>query len=185
MTKTSSLAALALAAALSACGKAPGVYDLAVHDAYEKLFYNKLEDFSFAQQCGILIHLRAEGVPDQSVTWHVYSSGVEMLNFTARLTPAGDDRTKVDIEVSKDPDGTEAYSGDKTYRRPALAQPVRPAIAEAVAAVLKGRPYDKSRVPPPPEADTVCNVQRAGLESGRTFHVDDEPGTSTRRGGVR
>src|SRR5215212_5159439 len=115
MIRLNSLAALALAAALSGCGNGPGVYDLSVHDAYEKLYYSKLEDFAFDQQCGILIHLQPEGVPDQSVTWYVYSSGVAMLNFTAKLTPVGDKQTKVDIEISKDPDGTEAYSGGKTY----------------------------------------------------------------------
>jgi hypothetical protein len=175
------LAAILLVAALaSSCGRGPGVYDLSVHDAYARLAENKLEDFSFAQQCGILIHLEPEGLQDQSVTWHVYSSGQEMLSFTARLTPQGEKRTKVDIDVSKDSNGGEAYSGDDTYVRPALRQPLRPALAEAIDAALEGRKFDAERVPKPDQADTVCNVQRNGLEAGHRFSVDDEPGTWTR-----
>jgi hypothetical protein len=173
-------AILMVAALLSGCGRGPGVYDLSVHDAYERLAQNTLEDFSFAQQCGILIHLVPEGMPDQSVTWHVTSSGQEMLSFTARLTPQGEKRTKVDIDVSKDSNGGEAYSGDDNYVRPALRQPVRPGLEEAISAVLEGRKFDPQRVPKPEQADSVCNVQRNGLEAGHRFSVDDEPGTWTR-----
>jgi hypothetical protein len=166
-------AILAMAALASGCGRGPGVYDLGVKDAYARLANNTLEDFSFSQQCGILIHLVPEGVPDNLVTWHVYSSGQEMLNFSARLTPVGDSRTKVDIDVSKDSNGGEAYSGDDTYPRPALRQPLRPALAEAIGAVLEGRRFDVERSPKPEESESVCNVQRAGLEAGHRFSVND------------
>jgi len=167
-------AILLVAALLSGCGRGPGVYNLDVHDAYARLAENALEDFSFAQQCGILIHLRPEGVPDQSVTWHVTSSGQEMLSFTARLTPQGSSRTKVDIDVSKDPDGSEAYAGKDFYPRPALNQPLRPALEEAIGAVLEGRKFDPKRIPKPEESDRVCDIQRSGLEAGHRFSVNDE-----------
>jgi len=167
-------AIVAIAAVASGCGRGPGVYDLSVHDAYTRLAQNTLDDFSFAQQCGILIHLTPEGLPDQSVTWHVYSSGQEMLSFTARLTPDGSSRTRVDIDVSKDPDGTEAYAGKDFYPRPALSQPLRPALSEAIGAVLEGRKFDAKRIPKPEESDRVCNIQRGGLESGHRFSVNDE-----------
>jgi hypothetical protein len=173
-------AIVAMAAVASGCGRGPGVYDLSVHDAYARLAQNALEDFSFSQQCGILIHLVPEGVPENLVTWHVYSSGQEMLNFSARLSPDGEKRTKVAIEVSKDSNGGEAYSGDDMYPRPALHQPLRPALEEAIGAVLEGRKFDAERIPEPKEADSVCNVQRNGLEAGHRFSVDDQPGTWTR-----
>jgi hypothetical protein len=172
-------AAMLLAGAfLSGCG-GPGVYGLSPHDAYTRLADNKLEDFAFSQQCGILIHLEPEGIPDKSVTWHVYSSGANMVSFTAQLTAKGGNSTKVDIEISKDSDGTEAYSGNDDYPRPALRQPLRPAVEEAIASALEGRKFDESRFEHTNEGNSVCNVQRAGLESGRRFSVDDEPGMSS------
>ena len=167
-------AIVAMAAVTSGCGRGPGVYDLSVKDAYARLAQNTLEDFSFAQQCGILIHLTPDGLPDQSVTWHVTSSGQEMLSFTARLTEVGSSRTKVDIDVSRDPDGTEAYAGKDFYPRPALSQPLRPALAEAIGAVLEGRKFDAGRIPKPEKSDSVCDIQRGGLEAGHRFSVNDE-----------
>jgi hypothetical protein len=167
-------AIIAMSAVASSCGRAPGVYNLTVHDAYARLAQNPLSDFSFSQQCGILIHLTPEGTPDQSVTWHVYSSGQEMLSFTARLTPQGSSSTKVDIDVSKDSDGSEAYAGKDFYPRPALRQPLRPALAEAIGAVLEGRKFDVERIPKAAESDSVCNIQRGGLESGHRFSVNDQ-----------
>ena len=163
-----------MAACLSACGPAPGVYDVGLHEAYTRLADNKLEDFKFARQCGILIHLVPTSVPDQHVTWRVFSSGVALLDFTVRLTAVDEDSTKVDIEVSKDPDGNEAYSGGVFYPRPAFHQPLRPAVEEAIASALQDRPFDIGRVPAAAEPDSVCNVQRAGLESGRVFTVNDD-----------
>ncbi len=167
-------AIVAMAALCWGCSRAPGVYDVTVHEAYARLAENPLADFSFARQCGILIHLIPTGVPDQSVTWTVYSSGEEMLNFTARLTPVGSSRTKVDIDVSKDSDGTEAYAGKDFYPRPALSQPLRPALEEAIGAVLEGRKFDAKRIPKPDKSDDVCGIQRGGLELGHRFSVDDE-----------
>lgn len=178
MLKARVVAVLLTAAVLPSCG-GPGVYDLSQQEAYSRLVDNKLEDFAFSQQCGILIHLMPQGNPYQSVTWTVYSSGANMVSFTAHLTPKGEHKTKVDIEVSKDPDGTEAYSGHNDYPRPAFRQPLRPAIEEAVAAALEGRKFDPTRFDRTNEGNSVCNVQRAGLESGRRFSVDDEPGTSS------
>ncbi len=179
MLKARVAAVLLMAAGLPSCG-GPGTYDLSQQEAYSRLVDNKLEDFAFSQQCGILIHLVPEGVPYQSVTWTVYSTGANMVSFTAHLTATGEHKTKVDIEVSKDPDGTEAYSGHSDYPRPAFRQPLRPAIEEAIAAALEGRKFDPSHFERTNEGNSVCNVQRAGLESGRRFSVDDEPGSSSR-----
>ena len=71
--------------------------------------------------------------------------------------------------------GREAYDGTIFYPRPAFNQPLRPAVEEQVAALLEGRAYDPARVPR--GSDSVCNVQRAGLEAGhRPFTLTDEPG---------
>ena len=166
-------------AALSACG-APerDVYALGADEAYERLAHSELPDLRFVRQCGILIHIQPEGVPGRSVTWRVYSSGQQMVNFTATLVPLGEHRTRAEVSVSTDANGREAYDGSQSYPRPALRQPLRPAVEEQVAALLEGRDYDPSRVPR--GDDPVCNVQRAGLEGGRRFSIPDEPGYDTR-----
>jgi hypothetical protein len=169
-------AVLLMAVGLAGCSRAePGMYPLALHDVFLKLAENKLEDFKFKRQCGILIHFRPEAIADKSITWRVYSSGREMLSFTANLTPVGETSTKVDVEVSTDPDGTEAYAGGDFYKRPALLQPLKPAVEEAIAAELEGRVFDPQRVPKPAERDRVCQIQRATLQSrGKPFSVEDQ-----------
>ena len=149
----------------------PGVYDVSVADAYQRLAANALPDMVFSKQCGILIHVIPEGVPNQQVTWRVYSSDQEVVQFTAVLTPLGDKQTKVDITLPAAPDGGEVYDGSKFYTRPAFQQPLRPAVAEQVAAILEGRKFDVSRVGP--GTDRVCMIQRGGLETGEQFSVND------------
>jgi hypothetical protein len=166
---------LALAAALAGCGPEPGVYEISAHEAYTRLLRSELPELVMARQCGILIHPRTEGVPDRSVTWRVYSSGREMVNFTATLTPIGAGRTRAEIAMARDANGREAYEGSQFYPRPAFNQPLRPAVEEQVAALLEGRAFDIDRVPR--GTDSVCSVQRAGLEEGSSrFSVNDRPG---------
>ncbi|MDQ0464161.1 hypothetical protein QO010_001932 [Caulobacter ginsengisoli] len=169
-------AVLLAAIALAGCAKprTPGVYDLTVGEAYQRLVENELKDLVYARQCGILIHVSPEGLANNQVVWHVRSSGQEVLQFTALLTPVGDKQTKVDIQIPPGPDGKEAYSHDQFYTRPAFNQPLRPAIDEQIAAILEGRPFDVSQIGAP--TDSVCNAQRGGLETGARFRVDDKPG---------
>ena len=161
------------AAGLAACQKPkpPGIYEVSVADAYQRLSSNTLPDLVFAKQCGILIHVFPEGVPNQQVTWRVYSSDQEVVQFTAVLTPLSDKQTKVDITLPAAPDGGEVYDGTKFYTRPAFQQPLRPAVAEQVAAILEGRKFDVQRVGP--GTDRVCMIQRGGLETGEHYSVND------------
>jgi hypothetical protein len=166
-----------MTAILAGCSNPPGVYDLPLHEAYQRLAQDPLDDFKLARQCGILVHISPEPIQDESVTWRVFSSGEEQVNFTARLTPVGADKTRVSVEMSQDPDGTEAYSGNDFYPHPAFHQPLKPAVEEAVAAILEGRKFDVMKVPQGGENESVCNVQRAGLETrGRAFSIHDKPG---------
>ena len=169
--------ALAIAAVLTGCGREPGVFDIGLDEAYRRLVASRLPDMVFARQCGILVHVYPEGAPRRSVTWRVFSSGREMVNFTATLTAVGDTGTRAEISISKGPNGQEHYNGSQTYPRPAFRAPLRPAVEEQVAALLEGRDYDGERVPRP--SDPVCNVQRAGLEAGHRFSVNDQPGTDS------
>jgi len=165
-----------LAASLAGCEKTPpGVYNLGLHDAYRRLSTNELPDLVYRRQCGILIHVTPGGVPDGRVIWRVTSSGEDVVEFTAILTPLGENQTKVEIKLPADPNGGEAYDGAKFYRRPAFNQPLRPAVEEQVAAILESRPFDIERVGP--GQDSVCNVQRGGLENGTRFRVNDPPGS--------
>jgi hypothetical protein len=166
---------LALSAALAGCGgRERGVYEIGTHEAYERLLRSELSELVMARQCGILIHPRAEGVADRSVTWRVYSSGREMVNFTATLTPLDAGRTRAEVSVGRNANGQEAYDGSLFYTRPAFNQPLQPAVEEQVAALLEGRSFDVGRVPR--GTDGVCDVQRAGLEEGsERFSVTDRP----------
>jgi hypothetical protein len=80
----------------------------------------------------------------------------------------------VTIDVPAAPDGSEIYDGTKFYKRPALYQPIRPAIAELIDARITQRPFDVWRIPDSVRArDRICSIQRAGLESGNVrFSAD-------------
>ena len=177
MIRSSSIALLVAILGLAGCQKArpPGVFGLGAGEAYRRLSTHELPDLVYSKQCGILIHVTPEGLPEREVTWRVTSSGQEVAQFTAVLTPISETQTKVDIKLPADPAGGEIYDGSKFYRRPAFNQPLRPAVEEQVAAILEGRPYDVKRVGP--GKDSVCHVQRGGLESGLRFRVDDPPDT--------
>jgi len=162
-----------LAASLAGCGQEqpPGVYNVSMADAYQKLLASEMPDMVFRRQCGILLHVNPTGLGGQQVTWHVTSSGEDVVEFTAALTAISETQTKVEVKMPADPAGGEVYDGDKFYRRPAFNQPLRPAVEEQVSAILENRPFDIDRVGP--GRDSVCNVQRSGLETGERFRVDD------------
>ena len=169
------LAALLL---LASCGKEPGVYDLPVHEAYQRLATNELKDLRANEQCGILIQFVPVGVPDQSITWAVASEGDELFRFTAHLISVGADKTRVQVEMSRDPYNPaehEAYDGSQFYRRPAMQSPAKPRIEEAIAAILEGRAYDLGHVKDVGRSD-VCGIQRGKIESGNgAFSIHDGP----------
>jgi hypothetical protein len=163
---------------LAACGNQPGTYDVPLAEALVRLEKADLDGFRMARQCGILIHLRAGSPKDDAITWHVTSSGQEVLSFTVRLVAEGSG-TRAAIDIPADPKGGEMYGGDRFYPRPAVNQPLRPAIQELIDAAMAQRPYNGHGLK---NADQVCNVQRAGLESGSfTFGVNDRPGMDSRR----
>jgi len=155
-----------------------GQYKIGLHDAYERLAKADFHDFKIERHCGILIRITSQGEPDRAVTWEVTSSGRRMLSFTATLTPVDDETTKVGVSISRDANGREAYDGNQDYVRPAVNQPVRPAIEEKIASLLTGRPYDAKRMSEKYSRDASCRIQRDGLLIGICFTVDDQPGTS-------
>jgi hypothetical protein len=167
-------------AMLSACEPQlpPGQYRLGLHDAYERLANGDFDDFKLERQCGIRIHIARQGEPERTVTWQVTSSGRRMLSFTATLTPVDDQTTKVEVSISRDANGREAYDGTQQYPRPAVNQPVRPAIEEEIDSLLAGRPYDAKRVAAEYSSDSICTLQRDGREIGLCFTVNDKPGMS-------
>jgi hypothetical protein len=199
---------------LSACNKSssdqnklsPGHYALNADKAYENLIKSELPDLILNRQCGILIHAKVEGQPGKSVTWRITSNyrtkpgTKEVVNFTATLTPVVQNRTKIDISISKEQNGREAYDGTQFYPRPAFRQPIRPAIEEQILALLEGRKYDPKKVDDNidefeltfgakrndaadilRDANDICNIQRAGLEGGENiFSIDDLPGNDSK-----
>ncbi len=181
------LPAIAIAPSAVACSEPPGQYKISAKDGYQKLASADFNEFLRNRLCGILIHIHREGDEGKSVTWRITSSGREMFHFTANLVPVDATRTKIEIDVSKEvKNGREAYDGTQSYARPAVMQPVRPAIDEQIDAILTSRPFKWENVrkaterPAAPgtfavmSSDSVCNVQRGGLEeSGQPFSVDD------------
>ena len=175
MLRAASLFAAAMLAACSSQATPANEHSIPIDQAYAKLLGADLSDFRRIRQCGILIHFRPEGVPNSHVTWRVLSSGAEVLQFTARLTAVSADRTRVDVEIPKDPNGGEMYDGSQVYRRPALRAPTRAAIEEQVRASLEDRAFSLDNVPRIGD-DSICNVQRGRLQSGGVpFTVNDEP----------
>ena len=181
----------ALPAALAGCGVTSfdqaqvasyeEPYALPVAEAYRRLAHSELDALRLGRQCGILIHIRAQGDPRRnSVTWRVYSSGREMVHFTARLTPVDGNRTRVAVEMKREVrNGGEAYDGFQFYPRPAFNQPLKPAVEEQIAALLEGRDFDIMRVPR--GTDEVCSIQRAGLEHGhQPLRVEAKFGPASR-----
>jgi hypothetical protein len=166
-------------AMLSACSEPPGQYKLGLRDAYERLAKGDFNDFKFERHCGILINIASQRQGERAVTWHVTSSGRRMLSFTATLTPVDDKTTKVEVSISREANGREAYDGTQQYPRPALNQPVRPAIEEKIASLLTGRPYEAKRMSKEYSIDGACELQRAGLQNGYCFTVHDRPGMSS------
>jgi hypothetical protein len=164
---------LGLPLLIGGCSGRSGEYDLPVHEVYQRLSENKLKDLRANEACGILIQFVPLGIPDRSVTWSVVSEGEEQLRFTANLTPIGSDSTRVTIELPVDENGHEIYDGSRKYVRPAMMQPVRPRVEEAIAAILEDRPYDLGHVK---DAgwDDICGIQRGKIESGHgPFSVHD------------
>ncbi len=183
-------AAAAAAALLAGCSSdPPGQYQMGAEQAYQKLVAADFTPFRRDRQCGILIHITSEGDDGKSVTWRVTSSGRVMFFFTANLMPVDATHTKIAVDVSKEvKNGREAYDGSQSYARPAVMQPVRPAIDEQIDAILTDRPFEWQNVrraterPAAPGTfavtsasgnNSICNVQRAGLEEGTPFSIDD------------
>lgn len=164
---------------LAGCRREPGVYDLPLHEAYQRLAGNALKDLRSNEQCGILIQFIPTGVPDKSVSWAVVSEGEELLHFTAHLLPVDSEETKVQLEMSRDPynpSDHEAYDGSQFYFRPAMQSPARPRIEEAIAAILEGRAYDLGHVKSV-GSSSVCGIQRGRIDTGEgAFSIHDQPG---------
>jgi hypothetical protein len=170
--------AIATVSLLSACGSStPGVYDLPIPEALARLQKADLDGFRMARQCGMLIHIAASEITDNAITWRITSSGQQVLRFTVKLVQEANG-TRAIIEVPADPKGGEVYDGDKFYPRPAVNQPLRPAIQELIDSAIAQRPYEGQKLV---SADRVCSIQRGGLESGHyVFGVDDRPGMDSR-----
>jgi|GEM_PF-2874114 len=176
--------AMAACLALGACEEEkqpPDVFSVSPAEAFKSLYHNPFSEFMQYSQCGILIYLNKKSyVQDKSITWLITSSGKHMLSFTVHLEPAGSGKTRVSVSVSKDANGREAYDGKQEYPRPAVKQPVRPAIEAQITQVLAGKKLDPVILRRYGGENRVCNIQRSGLESGHfRFRVDDLPGHDT------
>ena len=186
---------IGLMALLTGCSSPapnPGRYQMSVDQVYARLADNDLTDFKLDRQCGLLLNIMPEGTHNRSVLWRVTSGNINIVQFAAVLTPVSPNETQVDIQVRQLAD--DPYDG----MHPAFQQPLRPAIAEAVASAIEQRPFDASRVDAKePSAIKVedapelnkykpatldasgCLLQRGLIESGSGyFRIGDQPGQS-------
>lgn len=142
-------------------------------EAYQLLQSEPLDEFRRDRQCGLVYKLVPAGNGTDEVTWQVFTSGMQVLWFKARLIPESSDQTRVEIDVEKTADGKELYSGDYHTPRPVVAQPLRPAIEEAIRAVLEKRPFNGDGLPSE-DNPNLCNMQRNQLEDGKMLTVKDD-----------
>lgn len=174
---------MAATAILQGCGgedKQVGLYALPLDDAFARLENADIDAFRRARQCGLLIRFEDEPSGQYGITWKVTSSGQPVARFTVTLA-AEEQGTRATITLPPGRSGGEIYDGNQHYTRPALHQPLRPAVQELVDAAMEGRDYDVSRLRGLLTAeqkanDDICSLQRAGLEHGHRFAVDDSPG---------
>ena len=163
----------------------PDQFRLNAADVYERLTKSDFKDFMRNRQCGILIYIKIFRRSEKAITWQITSSGREMLQFTANIEPVRAGVTRVSISLPKDPKtGREVYDGEQFHPRPAVLQPVRPAIEEQIAALLEGRPVGADRLVhrtndgntfSVTNKDRVCLVQRGAVQSGgKPFSIEDE-----------
>jgi Zn-dependent protease with chaperone function len=136
-------------------------YQLSVHEAWDRLAHGDLTRYLESQRCGVFVDVRVDSQLDRSVTWHVTSEGQERIRFVATLDPDGDAATHVTLGVLDLQSAVMAVDGAnpqappfRWVTRPALATPLRPAFAEAAAAMLEDRLF------------RIGNVERGGRNSG-------------------
>lgn len=178
-------AVLAGGLAIAGCSNAPepAGYPISVDEAYARLKASDLSDLLYHRRCGVPIKGASGGVPGKEVYWQVMSGGEERLRFTVTLTPVDAQHTKARVTIAAREHDGEGYDGSHHYKRPVLEQPIRPAVEEQVAAILESRDYDKERAGR--GDDSVCDVQRAGSESGSARFSVNERGPDTVRDSAR
>jgi hypothetical protein len=165
-------------------------YAMPVHEAWQRLTEGSIAPFLRTRQCGITLDSHISAVADQSVTWTVTSENVEQFRFTATLSADSPETTRLSLDIA-DLEETVQMSDSRKPKlpsypvamRPALKPPLRPYFAEAVNAMLEARPFQTSRVTPPPTLDAgdndtanICASQRTRLATGARFSIHDRPG---------
>lgn len=164
-------------------GPEPAGYPITPDQAYDRLIDSDLADLIVDKRCGIPVKAVSGGTRPKTIHWKIMSGGSEQLRITVDLTPVGADRTETAIAVTSPRHDGEAYDGSHTYIRPALEQPLRPELHEQIDALMEGRPYDGDAVPEPD--DDLCDVQRAGSDSGSFRWSANDRGGETADEGER
>jgi hypothetical protein len=148
-------------------------YPISLETARKRLFAADFRDFRADRQCGILLHFAMKREESREIEWAVVNTNKTLFRYTVKLEPIGPEKTRVDLEISTNPNGRESYDGTQVERFPGIEQPLRPALEEKIDSVLRERDY----VPQPiqniqPEINRQCNLQRGVLESGDHVNVD-------------
>ena len=164
-------------------------YPLAVHDAWQRLMQGDLAGFLRARQCGVLVHAHVSSAADAWVAWSITSETVEQFRITATLAADGPHATRVRLDIADfetmTPVSDSRFPQAPAFAvamRPALAPPLRPYVAEAVSAMMQGRPFQPSLVVAGPAAGEgerttagICESQRGRLARGEHFSIHDGP----------
>lgn len=143
-----------------------GTFDLPVEETYKLLQNRDFKELRNARQCGVLIHFRSTHSDTDHLEWTVVSNNIEVFSFKAILIPVSENQTKIDLEISKNDAGNEAYDGSQDRPFPAFVQPARPAIAEQIAAYVDRRAFDKEILPDSQYNNDLCYQQRSILTMG-------------------
>jgi len=95
---------------------------------------------------------------ESDVTWVIKRNDTELFHYTAHLTEADQDATRVDVELvgAESSDGANAAKG--LAEHPEIRNMYLVAINERIASALEQRPFEIARVYPALAAATAANM---------------------------
>ena len=135
--------ALFLAFLVGAFRDSTGVYPVPLDRARQILSKTDLPPIFGSNTPGIEILNRPS-----EVSWIVRDNGSEFMRFVAKLSDAGEGRTRVGLELKGVKSGPAGNVEQRFAENPSLKNVYVEAMAERIASAMEGRPLDMTKVYP-------------------------------------
>lgn len=148
------LAALALAVMLTACGDQGARYKLPIAEAHQILVATGLPPQVFGSEEPEYQVL--DGGSD--VIWVVKRDGGELFRYVAHLADDGGGATRVKVELIGAKSGPGGDVAKRLADNPKIRDMYVVAVTERVASALEKRPFELGRVYPAMTAATMANM---------------------------